>query len=700
MDEFYSEWQKEENRGKDKWDILGGFSEAHQIAVVFGNFNYQVENGGLSQWIYNRYFNSDAEKFTDYLEKGSELDARFQVILDKVNLLDQYANETGCDQYGNYRDPEDEDGEYGFIGDLANCDAFDAWYYKHCGKDNWWDNVCEIIDQAEAQKAVSVLQDNPPEPYRDGPHERDGEDFAANHPLRVYIENSNKPQLGGFIMPLPAMADEITEFFIGTEIKSGRDIKIWDVRSDVTGMGETITAALERSVSPESLNELNYLAAEIAGMTPNDFNSFAAVIDAKRHCGSVAEIINVAENLSIFDVQPGYSEAQYGDFLLELERENTSEVFARLEKSEIPDERYFAEYVQRLENHLDTEAFGRAAAENENGVFTDHGYLTEMESALMERYRGPQDIPAEYRIVVTPLAPKIQPSVKVTGADLPALLMEMHALGGDYMRDAKYNLNALVSKGDDFILTAYPDMLFIVPATEMFRKDTSEHRDWTQKDSLTECTRVFVLSVTSRDEGSITGDLCEADFPSLRNFFRMFNVSFTHLDAEMADGATRTITADEYNRMDNAERGQIKSYRKHYAPADEEKVTVFIDTLRWAVQENRQPVTPTELAAQMSAAYMSRAAHPQPDMLRVAQAAAQEILAKNAAPVFRLTGNGPEQLSPIDAVKTGLWYSTDREFAVKREDLPGAEKWASRAAEGILRQAERGEKEKPRGEER
>ncbi len=51
MNEFYTEWQKEENRGRDKWDILGGFSQAHQIAVVFGNFNYQVENGGLSQWV-------------------------------------------------------------------------------------------------------------------------------------------------------------------------------------------------------------------------------------------------------------------------------------------------------------------------------------------------------------------------------------------------------------------------------------------------------------------------------------------------------------------------------------------------------------------------------------------------------------------------------------------------------------------------
>ncbi len=53
MDEVYTEWQKDENRGKDKWDILSGFSEAHQIAVVFGNFHYQVGNGGMQVLLQN-----------------------------------------------------------------------------------------------------------------------------------------------------------------------------------------------------------------------------------------------------------------------------------------------------------------------------------------------------------------------------------------------------------------------------------------------------------------------------------------------------------------------------------------------------------------------------------------------------------------------------------------------------------------------
>ncbi|MGI6153850.1 MAG: DMP19 family protein [Christensenellaceae bacterium] len=151
MDEVYSEWQKEENKSKGKWDILNGFSEAHQIAVVFGNFNYQVENGGIEQWIYNGYFHEDAEKLAEYLETGAKLDERCQAILDSVYTLEQHARETDSDRDGNYFTPYDEDGERRFIGDMIDCDAFDSWYYEHCGKDDWWETVCGVIDKTERE---------------------------------------------------------------------------------------------------------------------------------------------------------------------------------------------------------------------------------------------------------------------------------------------------------------------------------------------------------------------------------------------------------------------------------------------------------------------------------------------------------------------------------------------------------------------
>ncbi len=91
MDEVYNKWQENDNRKKGKWDILNGFSEAHQIAMMFGNFNNQVENGGIEQWISNQYFHEDAEKLTRYLETAARSDERCKKILDIVYQIDKYA---------------------------------------------------------------------------------------------------------------------------------------------------------------------------------------------------------------------------------------------------------------------------------------------------------------------------------------------------------------------------------------------------------------------------------------------------------------------------------------------------------------------------------------------------------------------------------------------------------------------------------
>jgi hypothetical protein len=160
MNEFYNEWQKDENRGKSKWDVLSELSEAHQMAVAFGNFNYQVENGGIHQWIYNGYFHDDAEKLTEYLENGTELDERCQKILDTIYKLDQNARDTDCESDGYFIDPDDEDSEQQFIGDMIDCDSFDTWYYAHCDGDGWWKTVCGVIEKVTGHEFVPALQEN------------------------------------------------------------------------------------------------------------------------------------------------------------------------------------------------------------------------------------------------------------------------------------------------------------------------------------------------------------------------------------------------------------------------------------------------------------------------------------------------------------------------------------------------------------
>jgi hypothetical protein len=212
-------------------------------------------------------------------------------------------------------------------------------------------------------------------------------------PIQVYIENARDERIGGFTIPLPITKEALAPWLMAIEADTGdpESIVIKNIRSRV----DNLTAAL-RSANP-SLDELNYLAIKIREMDPSGMDVFLAALDGDRHTESIAEIIGITENFEAFDLQPAFSEAQYGDFLLEEAKDSTAEALERLEKSDDPIDRKLAAHVLELESLTDEATYGRAAAKRENGVFTEQGYLIET-GEFREVYRGPADIPREYRL--------------------------------------------------------------------------------------------------------------------------------------------------------------------------------------------------------------------------------------------------------------------------------------------------------------
>jgi len=176
-----------------------------------------------------------------------------------------------------------------------------------------------------------------------------------------------------------------------------------DFETSIPGLAERLQAGAD-------IDELNYLAVKLAGMDEYQLKKFCAAMEYSVFRDGLADIINTAENLDCFDLQPAFDAEQYGEFLIEAEKDNTSPVFDRLEHSDNPDERAFAQYILRLEASADAAAYGRAAAEEEKGVFTGHGYLTK-QKALAEIYTGKDDIPPEYRVSAPPERPAERPSV-------------------------------------------------------------------------------------------------------------------------------------------------------------------------------------------------------------------------------------------------------------------------------------------------
>jgi hypothetical protein len=98
----------------------------------------------------------------------------------------------------------------------------------------------------------------------------------------------------------------------------------------------------------------------------------------------------------------------------------------------------------------------------------------------------------------------------------------------------------------------------------------------------------------------------------------------------------------------------------------------------------------------MNAAYMESAENPQPGMLRIPLVTARDMLANSDAAVFRLLPEGAKQLSPLDAMQSrgGLWYQQHREFAIRKEDLSGLDRWANRVIEAAVKPAPERDTEK------
>ncbi len=89
-------WQFVMDRAYEKFDdgisreeFINRLSEYEKVAVIFGNFNYQVENGGLLQWADNGYKNdlNYLEKFVDNSDFVYKMD--FQNIFGGIRYIDE-----------------------------------------------------------------------------------------------------------------------------------------------------------------------------------------------------------------------------------------------------------------------------------------------------------------------------------------------------------------------------------------------------------------------------------------------------------------------------------------------------------------------------------------------------------------------------------------------------------------------------------
>ena len=208
--------------------------------------------------------------------------------------------------------------------------------------------------------------------------------YNKDYPFAAFITNLgkyNEGELVGEWVKFPTTAEEMKEVFkrigIGQRDDFGQPYEEWFI----TDYDCYVDGLYDKLGEYENLDELNYLASKLDEMSDSEYAQFQAGMEMGDHCGSLQEIINLTENLDCYEVYPNIEDYDdLGRYYIE-----------ELEVMQVP---------EHLQNYIDYEAYGRDVAMDENGSFTDQGYVRDTGDRFCEYYDGERgSIPDEYRVM-------------------------------------------------------------------------------------------------------------------------------------------------------------------------------------------------------------------------------------------------------------------------------------------------------------
>ena len=259
----------------------------------------------------------------------------------------------------------------------------------------------EVIEEARATAHEAGLPFSE-KPYRDGedfdPYVFDGRQSYEDYELMHRMMNEERsrqmaePILSGYLSNLgkytegrpagewvtfPTTAEHLKEVFdrIGIDFKHYEEWHFTEFQSPIPGL----TEHLSEYSHPD---ELNYLGKLLEMQFDDDREKFIAAIEYGDHADSLQDIINLAQNLDCYWIYPSvHNEEEYGRYLVD-----------ELEEPELPEE---------AKKYFMYEEYGRDASINDDGMFTEKGYIYNNRNTFTEWYDG-RDVPQEYRVTPQP----------------------------------------------------------------------------------------------------------------------------------------------------------------------------------------------------------------------------------------------------------------------------------------------------------
>ena len=185
---------------------------------------------------------------------------------------------------------------------------------------------------------------------------------------------------GGYWLDMPATKEQLHEAMrnVGITADNPQDFSIRGYSDDP----EKHIALPYEMVCAADVDELNFLAARLEQLDPAEVGKLNAALQQKNGLANIGQVIDFTYNVDFYvHIPEVHTYRDLGDYYL-----NQSGVV------QMPEE---------WKGGIDLTAFGRNAAEQEKGAFTEYGYLVESGDEWERQFEG-REVPEEYRIMSYP----------------------------------------------------------------------------------------------------------------------------------------------------------------------------------------------------------------------------------------------------------------------------------------------------------
>ena len=215
----------------------------------------------------------------------------------------------------------------------------------------------------------------------------------VNEVFSIFLDNRAEAQTGGphgYWLSLPTSAEQVQETLKEIHITADnqQDLFIGDFSAPE---GKPLELP-EDLIKTASVDELNFLAAQLQKLDAVELAELNAVMQSPAKMQTIGQLLDYAENTDCFVLINAKDNRSLGEYYL-----NDSGLFV------VPDP---------WKPAIDTDRLGSFIANEEQGTFTDYGYILRTSDEWQRVHEG-QPVPEEYRVMAYPASEILREESKV-----------------------------------------------------------------------------------------------------------------------------------------------------------------------------------------------------------------------------------------------------------------------------------------------